>query len=305
MRVGRKAMVVVWQGVPVLGTGGLSVQFDEDNAIPADTPSSACDERMGACVGKACDGCSEGLSEQDSEYLRRAFSSKPACVHDEPSFAFRSAKRCFDVVSSACGLVLLSPLLLGTAVAVKATSPGPVIFAQLRFGKDKKPFLCYKFRSMLIDTPADIPTAVMLENPKYMTPIGAFLRKTSIDELPQLLNVLKGEMSIVGPRPMILAEYEQIIERDRTGANDIRPGITGWAQVNGRDAVGMREKADCDGEYRAKMTAGFDFAVIARTFGVVAKKSGYVMAATSSEDDNSKGMTPSCDDGTAWNNDCQ
>lgn len=122
-------------------------------------------------------------------------------VHPRPCVAFRAFKRIFDITSACLGLVLLSPLLLGTALAVKATSPGPVIFKQERYGRNKKPFVCFKFRSMMADTPADVPTRVIHENQSVMTPIGATLRKTSIDELPQLLNIVRGDMSAVGPRP--------------------------------------------------------------------------------------------------------
>ena len=117
-------------------------------------------------------------------------------VHPRPCVAFRAFKRIFDITSACLGLVLLSPLLLGTALAVKATSPGPVIFKQERYGRDKKPFVCFKFRSMMADTPADVPTRVMHENQSVMTPIGATLRKTSIDELPQLLNIVRGDIPL-------------------------------------------------------------------------------------------------------------
>ena len=117
-------------------------------------------------------------------------------VHPRPCVAFRAFKRIFDITSACLGLVLLSPLLLGTALAVKATSPGPVIFKQERYGRNKKPFVCFKFRSMMADTPADVPTRVMHENQSVMTPIGATLRKTSIDELPQLLNIVRGDIPL-------------------------------------------------------------------------------------------------------------
>lgn len=140
-------------------------------------------------------------SDKAKDYVRIAQSSQPAMVHPRPCVAFRAFKRIFDITSACLGLVLLSPLLLGTALAVKATSPGPVIFKQERYGRNKKPFVCFKFRSMMADTPADVPTRVMHENQSVMTPIGATLRKTSIDELPQLLNIVRGDMSVVGPRP--------------------------------------------------------------------------------------------------------
>lgn len=135
-------------------------------------------------------------SDKAKDYVRIAQSSQPAMVHPRPCVAFRAFKRIFDITSACLGLVLLSPLLLGTALAVKATSPGPVIFKQERYGRNKKPFVCFKFRSMMADTPADVPTRVMHENQSVMTPIGATLRKTSIDELPQLLNIVRGDIPL-------------------------------------------------------------------------------------------------------------
>lgn len=135
-------------------------------------------------------------SDKAKDYVRIAQSSQPAMVHPRPCVAFRAFKRIFDITSACLGLVLLSPLLLGTALAVKATSPGPVIFKQERYGRDKKPFVYFKCRSMMADTPADIPTRVMHENQSVMTPIGATLRKTSIDELPQLVNIVRGDIPL-------------------------------------------------------------------------------------------------------------
>lgn len=147
-------------------------------------------------------------SDKAKDYVRIAQSSQPAMVHPRPCVAFRAFKRIFDITSACLGLVLLSPLLLGTALAVKATSPGPVIFKQERYGRNKKPFVCFKFRSMMADTPADVPTRVMHENQSVMTPIGATLRKTSIDELPQLLNIVRGDipLRILKTRPEFSGE---------------------------------------------------------------------------------------------------
>ena len=142
-----------------------------------------------------------GEADFRARYLKLANDSQPAVEHPKPDLAFRALKRGFDVAASLAGLVVLSPLLLGTAVAVKATSPGPAIFKQERYGRDKRPFTCYKFRSMTVDTPSDVPTRVMHEDRSVMTPIGAALRRTSIDELPQLVNIVKGDMSAV-PLPM-------------------------------------------------------------------------------------------------------
>ena len=192
-----------------------------------------------------------------------------------PSKAYLAIKRAFDVTSAGLGLIALSPLLIGAAVAVKATSDGPVIFKQERFGKNNVPFTCYKFRSMTIDTPSDVPTSVMNENPSVMTPIGSFLRRSSIDELPQLINIFKGDMSVIGPRPMILTENEQIKEREKYDATSIKPGLTGWAQINGRDDVSVDEKARLDGEYRCNMSLAMDARILLKSVGVVLTKAGY------------------------------
>lgn len=208
-------------------------------------------------------------AKENSSWLEDEYSHPPV------DHKYLAAKRAFDVTASAAGIIALSPLLVATAFAIKMTSEGPVIFKQERYGKDNIPFTCYKFRSMKIDVPSDIPTSVMNENPLAMTPIGGFLRKTSIDELPQLFNVLKGDMSIIGPRPMILAEKDQIVEREKYNATSIKPGISGWAQVNGRDGLTIEEKARYDGEYRDKMSLMFDAKIVLRSLGVVASRDGY------------------------------
>ena len=167
-------------------------------------------------------------------------------VHPRPCVAFRAFKRIFDITSACLGLVLLSPLLLGTALAVKATSPGPVIFKQERYGRNKKPFVCFKFRSMMADTPADVPTRVMHENQSVMTPIGATLRKTSIDELPQLLNIVRGDMSTVGPRPALPNEVATYNDYQRQRLL-VKPGMTCyWQTRRNRDSITFDEWVDFD-----------------------------------------------------------
>lgn len=228
------------------------------------------------------DAVSENLTDSlvsQNEAARQASTSEDLplaldAVHEVQDSTYRFVKRAFDVVSASAGLVVLSPLLLTTAAAVKATSRGPVLFRQVRFGKDKKPFVCYKFRSMKVDTPDNVPTSLMDENPSVMTPIGGFLRKTSIDELPQLINIVRGDMSVIGPRPMILQEVDQIEERDRYGANDIKPGLTGWAQINGRDMVNVQDKAALDGDYRKHMSLAMDAACFVKSVEVVLKGKG-------------------------------
>ncbi len=183
-------------------------------------------------------------------------------------------KRIFDIVLTSLALVLFSWLLLILAAAIKLTSKGPVLFKQKRVGKNKTYFYIYKFRSMRTDTPKDMPTH-LLANPKsYITPIGRFMRKTSLDELPQLFNILKGDMSIVGPRPALWNQYDLIAERDKYGANNIRPGLTGWAQINGRDEIEIPLKAKLDGYYVKKESLLFDIYIIIGTVFSVLKHEG-------------------------------
>ena len=183
-------------------------------------------------------------------------------------------KRIIDIVLTSLTLVFFSWLLLILAVVIKLTSPGPVLFKQKRVGKNKTYFNIYKFRSMRIDTPKDMPTHLLANPERYITPIGRFMRKTSLDELPQLFNILKGDMSIVGPRPALWNQYDLIAERDKYGANDIRPGLTGWAQINGRDEIEIPLKAKLDGYYVKKESLAFDIYIIFRTVFSVLKHDG-------------------------------
>lgn len=165
----------------------------------------------------------------------------------------RHVKRALDIILSATALVVFSPLFLVLMVAVYVDDPGPIFFSQKRVGKKQQGkltyFQLYKFRSMKMSTPHDMPTH-LLDNPEqYITRVGKFLRKSSMDELPQIWNILKGDMSIIGPRPALWNQDDLIAERDKYGANDVRPGLTGWAQINGRDKLEIAEKARFDGEY--------------------------------------------------------
>lgn len=178
---------------------------------------------------------------------------------------YLKTKRCLDFFVSFTVLLLIWFIFLIISVLIKIESPGPIIFKQKRIGKDKKEFYIYKFRTMKTDTPKDIPTH-LLDNPDiYITKIGKFLRKTSLDELPQIFNILKGEMSIVGPRPALWNQYDLIELRDKYKANNITPGLTGWAQVNGRDELEIDVKAEYDGEYIEKMGFLFDIKIIFMT----------------------------------------
>ncbi|MEL7622555.1 MAG: sugar transferase [Clostridiales bacterium] len=187
---------------------------------------------------------------------------------------YKYVKRLIDIVLAGAGLILLSPVLLLLWAAVRMTSPGPAIFKQKRIGKDKIIFQMAKFRSMRIDTPSEIPTHLLQDPYAYITPIGCFLRKSSLDELPQLWNIFKGDMSIVGPRPALWNQDDLIAERDRWGANDVRPGLTGLAQIRGRDELPVPEKAAYDGEYCRRMGFWFDCQILWQTVKVVLFGSG-------------------------------
>lgn len=193
---------------------------------------------------------------------------------------YRHVKRAIDVGASALGLVVLSPVMLAAAVAVKLDSPGPVLFCQKRVGLHGEEFTMYKFRSMRTDTPKDMPTHLLKDPDAFITRTGRFLRKTSLDELPQLFNILAGDMSIIGPRPALWNQFDLIEERDKYGANDIRPGLTGWAQINGRDELEIAEKARLDGEYVEKMSFAFDAKCFFGTIGAVLHHDGVVEGGT-------------------------
>lgn len=182
-------------------------------------------------------------------------------------------KRLFDFVMSLIGITVLSPIILIVALAVKLTSPGPMLFKQRRIGKNNDEFQIYKFRTMRIDTP-NVPTH-LLENPEqWITPVGKFLRKTSLDELPQLFNILKGEMSIVGPRPALYNQIDLKEMRTEAGVHKLVPGLTGWAQINGRDEIPLSLKVKLDKEYLEKKNFLFDIKIIFMTVLSVLKSEG-------------------------------
>lgn len=178
-------------------------------------------------------------------------------------------KRALDFVIALISLVLLSPVMALIALLVRLSSPGPVLFRQQRMGIHKQPFTIYKFRTMRLDAPSEKATNQLKHAERYITRVGGFLRKSSLDELPQLVNILKGEMAIVGPRPVILREKKLIAERDLYGANDVLPGLTGLAQLNGRDKVPYKVKARMDGEYVKNITFLGDLKLILLTIGAV------------------------------------
>ena len=170
----------------------------------------------------------------------------------------RVFKRLFDITASGMGILVLALPMLLIAVAIKMDSRGPVFFKQKRVGIHKTHFNILKFRTMRTDTPHDAPTHELSDPKKWITKVGAFLRKTSLDELPQLFNIFAGKMSVIGPRPALWNQYDLIEERDKYGANDVKPGLTGWAQINGRDELEIPVKAKLDGEYVEKLSFGFD-----------------------------------------------
>ena len=189
-------------------------------------------------------------------------------------------KRVLDLLVSGLGILILSPILLMLVIVIKLDSPGPILFKQKRVGLHKKHFNILKFRTMRIDTPKDTPTH-LLENPEqWITKVGGFLRKTSLDELPQIFNIFAGQMSIIGPRPALWNQYDLIEERDQYGANDILPGLTGWAQINGRDELEIPIKARLDGEYVEKMSLWFDIKCFFGTIASVLKSDGVVEGGT-------------------------
>lgn len=188
-------------------------------------------------------------------------------------------KRLLDITLSLLGILFLALPMLVIAIIIKTDDPGPALFKQKRVGKNKELFWLYKFRSMRTNTP-DIPTH-LLENPdQYIIKVGKFIRRTSIDELPQLFNILKGDMSVIGPRPALWNQDDLIAERDKYGANDVRPGLTGWAQINGRDELPIPVKAKLDGEYIEKLSFLFDLKCFFGTILSVAKSDGVVEGGT-------------------------
>lgn len=197
---------------------------------------------------------------------------------------YQVVKRLLAILISGLAIIILSPVLLAVAIAIKCDSKGPVLFKQKRVGKDKQHFMIYKFRSMYVDAPADMPTHMLKDPTAMITKVGAFLRKTSLDELPQLFNIFKGEMAIVGPRPALWNQYDLIAERDKYNANSIRPGLTGWAQINGRDELEIDEKSRLDGYYVAHMSFLMDLKCFIGTFISVLKSDGVVEGGTGNKD---------------------
>ena len=209
----------------------------------------------------------------DEEIYENAITIDLSNVANKASALYSISKRTMDIVSSLVGLILLSPLFLLVAILIKLDSKGPIIFKQIRIGKNSKPFYIYKFRSMKIDAP-NLSTEEFINTSDFTTKVGKFIRKTSIDELPQLVNILKGDMSIVGPRPVIEREVRLLEIRKECNVDSILPGITGLAQINGRDNIDDYEKVKYDFEYLSKRNLVLDIKIIINTVLKVAKSEG-------------------------------
>lgn len=198
----------------------------------------------------------------------------------KPGIYEKCVKRLVDIFLSGLGLIILSPVYLIVIIAIKADDLGPVLFTQKRVGRNKKYFKLHKFRSMKMSTPHDIPTH-MLDNPdQYITKVGRFMRRTSIDELPQVWDIFVGNMSVIGPRPALWNQDVLVAERDKYNANDVKPGLTGWAQINGRDELEILDKARLDGEYVKRISFPFDVKCFIGTIFSIAKSDGVVEGGT-------------------------
>jgi len=193
-------------------------------------------------------------------------------------------KRIIDFTLSLLAIILLSPILLIISLLIKTQSEGPIFFKQKRIGKDKKCFNILKFRTMRIDTPKDTPTHLLKDANLYITKIGKFLRRTSLDELPQIINILKGEMSIIGPRPALWNQYDLIEERDKYKVNSILPGLTGLAQISGRDELEIKDKAKYDAEYTQNISLILDIKIFFKTIFNVFKSDGVVEGCNNEDD---------------------
>ncbi len=201
-------------------------------------------------------------------------------------------KRLLDLILSLCGMICLALPLLALCIAIKLDSPGPILFKQKRVGNHKKYFQILKFRTMRIDTPHDMPTHLLQNPDQYITRVGRFLRKTSLDELPQLWNIFVGDMAVIGPRPALWNQYDLLAERDKYGANDVRPGLTGWAQIHGRDELEIPEKARLDGEYVANISFWMDVKCFFGTIAVVLRHDGVVEGGTGAMEKKNRKQTP-------------
>ncbi len=271
MRSFKKLFVVTGIATSILVTFGLLKRPD---SIYMNQP-----EEQNPMQGKMVHFVQNDDEQANADGLKGHLEAYSESMHTD-SFYEGVIKRIIDIVFSLAGILLLSPLFAVVSIAIAVDDPGPVLFTQKRVGKNKQYFKLHKFRSMKMNTPHNVPTH-MLENPnQYITKIGHFMRKTSIDELPQLWDIFIGNMSIIGPRPALWNQDVLVAERDKYKANDVKPGLTGWAQINGRDELEIPVKAKLDGEYVKRLSFSFDFKCFVETIISVAKGSGVVEGGT-------------------------
>jgi len=235
-------------------------------------------------MGVTCNCCIHTFSIDGVERSIETFGNRPVVSYTKTTIDFRQAlvKRAIDIVGSLVGLIITAVITPFVALAIRIESPGPIFFTQKRVGIHKTYFQIYKFRTMRTDTPKDMPTHMLANPEQYITKTGRFLRKTSLDELPQIFNIFKGDMSIVGPRPALWNQDDLVAERDKYGANDVTPGLTGWAQINGRDELEIPVKAKLDGEYVKKYGFTMDVRCFFGTFLSVLRQDGVVEGGTGS-----------------------
>ncbi len=271
MRIIGKALTVL--GTVAVGMAAVAM-IKKPSSIYRDKP-----EEKNPMEGKKVRFVEDSEEKENADGVRGHLEAVGTTAHKAGVYE-KYIKRCLDVVLSFSGLVILSPVLLGLSVAIVIDDPGPVLFTQKRIGKDKQYFKLHKFRSMKMSTPHDKPTH-MLENPEqYITRVGKFIRAHSLDELPQVWDIFIGNMSVIGPRPGLWNQDLLTAERDKYGANDIKPGLTGWAQINGRDELEIPEKAKLDGEYTKNLGLRMDIKCFLGSLHVFGKDDSVVEGGT-------------------------
>lgn len=245
-------MTVLYVFLAVVIVIAVLAVFKKPGSVYRDKP-----EECNPMEGKMVVFVADESEKENADGVRGHLESTDPSAHS-PSFYEKVIKRLLDVVLSFGALVVLSPVFLILSIWIKIDDPGPVLFTQKRIGRDKQYFKLHKFRSMKLSTPHNVPTH-MLENPEqYITKSGRFIRAHSLDELPQIWDIFIGNMSVIGPRPGLWNQDLLTAERDKWKANDIKPGLTGWAQINGRDELEIPVKAKLDGEYCSRLSLGFD-----------------------------------------------
>ncbi len=236
-------------------------------------------EERNPLEGKRVIFVADGSEKENADGIRGHLEAVGQTDHHAGIYE-RMIKRFLDVVLSFCGLVMLSPVFLILLLWIEIDDPGPVMFTQKRIGRDKQYFKLHKFRSMKTNTPHDRPTHMLEDPERYITGVGRFMRMHSLDELPQIWDIFIGNMSIIGPRPGLWNQELLIAERDKYGANDIKPGLTGWAQINGRDELEISDKARLDGEYARNLCLKMDMKCFLGSLGVFVKDEGVVEGGT-------------------------